>query len=109
MMRMMMKSVMAGALVSLAAVAVSGSANAAVCGGSLASFVNPDGSSIPGTSCTVEDKTFSSFTFSTALIAPSAVSIVALPSVPANTNPSIQFSAGFVGPARTNETSIFVA
>jgi len=57
-MRTLMKSVMAGALVSLAAVVASGSANAAACG--TTSLNNWLGSSF---SCTVGDKTFSNFAY----------------------------------------------
>jgi len=67
---MMMKSVMAGAFVSLATVAVSGTANAALlgtCGTSgvadlLSDFVTSAGTS-NGMSCMVGDKTFSNFSY----------------------------------------------
>jgi hypothetical protein len=55
-MRILMKSMMAGALVSLAAVVASGSANAAPCGSSTL-----DVWLAAGFSCTVGDKTFSNF------------------------------------------------
>jgi hypothetical protein len=57
-MRILMKSTMAGALVSLAAVVASGSANAAACASSTL-----DVWLAPGFSCTVGDKTFSGFTY----------------------------------------------
>jgi hypothetical protein len=59
-MRMMMKSVMAGALVSLATVAVPGVANAVPCGDP--GFNNFGVLMAGGLSCTVGDKTFSNFT-----------------------------------------------
>jgi hypothetical protein len=74
-MRMMMKSMMAGALVSLATLAVAGVANAVplgTCGGPglpgmpanmLGSFVNPATGLGNGNSCTVGDKTFSNFSY----------------------------------------------
>jgi hypothetical protein len=73
-MRMMMKSVMAGALVSLAAVAISGAANAAalgLCGSSganmLSNFVDSTGNSLvvggSNNSCMVDDKTFNAFSY----------------------------------------------
>jgi hypothetical protein len=68
---MMMKSLTAGALVSLSAVAVPGTANAVLLGPCgtlnvadvLSDFVNAGGAS-NGNSCTVADKTFSNFSYS---------------------------------------------
>jgi hypothetical protein len=57
-MRIMMRSMMAGALVSLATVAVSGSTNALPCG-----TTTLDNWLVSGFSCTVGDKTFSGFTY----------------------------------------------
>jgi hypothetical protein len=57
-MRMMMKSVMAGALVSLATVAASGTADAAPC-----ISTTLDNWLVAGFSCTVGDKTFSNFSY----------------------------------------------
>lgn len=62
--KLMMKALMAGAVVSLAAVAVAGVANAGVCpavplGGT---YTNLDGTN-NGFSCTVSDKTFFNFAF----------------------------------------------
>jgi hypothetical protein len=69
-MRMMLKTLLAGALVSLAAGALSAAANAAAlgtCGSSganlLSDFVNATGTS-NGNSCTVGDKTFLNFFYS---------------------------------------------
>src|SRR5262249_24850769 len=65
-MKTLMKSVTAGALVSLAAVVGSGSAKAGLCGAptlnTLADFVTITGAS-NGVSCTVGDKTLGNFTF----------------------------------------------
>jgi hypothetical protein len=68
-MRMMLKTLLAGALVSLAAVALSAAANAAnlgACGSSganlLSDFVNANGTS-NGNTCTVGDKTYSMFLY----------------------------------------------
>jgi hypothetical protein len=57
-MRMMMKSLMAGAFVSLATVAVSGGANAAPCG-----TTTLNNWLVSGFNCTVGDLTFSGFTY----------------------------------------------
>jgi hypothetical protein len=57
-MRILMKSTMAGALVSLAAVVASGSTNAAPCGSTTL-----DNWLVSGFSCTEGDKTFSGFTY----------------------------------------------
>src|SRR5438309_2050645 len=57
-MKILMKSMMAGALVSLAAVVASGSTNAAPCGSTTL-----DNWLVSGFSCTVGDKTFSDFTY----------------------------------------------
>jgi hypothetical protein len=63
-MKTLMKSMMAGALGSLAAVAASGSANAATCqsfmGGGTLTMADISGTNF---SCTIDDKTFSSFTY----------------------------------------------
>lgn len=64
-MRMILKSMTVGALVSLAAIAGSGEANAALCGSdgfnTLANFTSNGASN--GVSCTVFDKTFSGFSY----------------------------------------------
>jgi hypothetical protein len=57
-MRIMMRSMMVGALVSLATVAVSGSTNAAPCG-----TTTLNNWLVSGFSCTVGDKTFSGFAY----------------------------------------------
>jgi len=57
-MRILMKSMMAGALVSLAAMVASGSANAVPCGSTTL-----DNWLVSGFSCTVGDKTFSGFVY----------------------------------------------
>ena len=57
-MRILMKSMMAGALVSLPAVVASGSANAAPCGSTTL-----DVWLVSGFSCTVGDETFSGFAY----------------------------------------------
>src|SRR5258707_5135595 len=99
-MRMMMKSVMAGALVSLATVAVPGAANAVVCAATGATTL----AQVIGLgSCTVEDKTFgfTSGSYSGDGFSPTAadVGVVALPSPGAiNTNPGIQFNAALSTP-----------
>jgi hypothetical protein len=99
MMRMMRKSLMAGALVSLATVAVSGSANAVVCGDAGATnlaLVEALGS------CTVEDKTFgfNAQSFSQTnidAITAANVQVLALPSPGTpNTNPGIRFTGAFL-------------
>src|SRR5712671_345150 len=87
-MRMMTKSLMAGALVSLATVAVPGAANAVVCGAVGATTL----AQVLGGSCTVEDKTFS---FAANALAPDGfnltvaeIGVQALPSIGAlNSNP----------------------
>jgi hypothetical protein len=110
-MKMMMKSVMAGALVSLAAMAASGPANAVplgLCGASgannLGDFVNAAGAS-NGNSCTVDDKTFSGFSYSgdnTGVTNPANVGVTA---VGANTSsPGLQFNGGWAAPAGGNNT-----
>jgi hypothetical protein len=66
-MRMTLKTVMAGALVSLAAVALSGAANAVplgTCGSSGANLLSDFVDTNFGNSCTVGDKTFTNFTYS---------------------------------------------
>ena len=64
MVKFMMKSLIAGAVVSLAAVTTAGVAKAGVCPGAPlgGTYTNLDGTS-NGFSCTVSDKTFSNFAF----------------------------------------------
>jgi hypothetical protein len=61
-MKMMMKSMMAGALVSLGAMAAAGGANAAAC---VSEPLGPPGSDYlaPGFNCTIDDKTFNNFSY----------------------------------------------
>src|SRR5436190_24237337 len=97
-MRMMMKSVIAAALVSVAAVAVSGPANAVVCGAATATTL----AEVIGLgSCTVLDKTFS-FPLGAASYVPSGgvasvtagmVSVAAL--MDQASNPGIRFGANW--------------
>jgi hypothetical protein len=102
-MRMMMKSVMAGALVSLATVALPGAANAVplgACGGSGANVLSDFVGSNFGNSCTVGDKTFTNFTYSpTGAFGTGGGSSVPAPSVgvgPALTSsPGVLFTAGW--------------
>jgi hypothetical protein len=101
-MRMMMKSVMAGAVVSLVTVAASGPANAVVCGSTGATTL----AQIIGLgSCTVDDKAFSAFSYSgdgTGVTDPANVGVSA---VGANTSsPGLQFNAGWSAPAGGNNT-----
>ena len=68
-MRMTSKSVMAGALFSLATVAASGAANAAACPGTAGAPVFYSAYlATPGFSCTIGDKTFSNFSFSSSAV-----------------------------------------
>ena len=88
-MRILMKSMMAGALVSLAAVVASGSANAVPCG-----TTTLDHWLVAGFSCTVGDKTFSDFSYSPGgftLVPASSVGVG--PSVLTTAGPGLQFNA----------------
>jgi hypothetical protein len=104
-MRRLGLTLIAGAALSLATVAVPGAANAAPCGtpgaNTLASFTNSAGGS-NGITCTVEDKTFGNFTFNTGNgfglgAADIAVTGLASPGAP-NTDPGIQFNGAFATP-----------
>jgi hypothetical protein len=110
-MRMMMKSVTAGALVSLATVAVPGAANAVVCGTSpgfndLGDFTTATGAS-NGNSCTVGDKTFSNFGYM-----PNAIFQMAAPANlvtvgPATTpnGPGLLLTSGWSNPSTNTGTA----
>jgi hypothetical protein len=95
-MRMMMKSVMAGALVSVAAVAIPGAANAIVCGDTAANtlaLVEALGS------CTVGGKTFSTFSYSgdaSGVTNPANVGVAAVGAT--TSNPGLQFNAAWSAP-----------
>jgi hypothetical protein len=96
-MRILMKSMMAGALVSLAAVVSSGSTNAAPCG-----TTTLDNWLVSGFSCTVGDKTFSGFTYSpdgfngtNGLSNVPASSVGVGPSVLTTAGPGLQFNANW--------------
>jgi hypothetical protein len=91
-MRILMKSMMAGALVSLAAVVSSGSTNAAPCGTTtLDVWIN-----IAGFSCTVGDKTFSNFSYSPdGFTTVPASSVGVGPSVLTTAGPGLQFNANW--------------
>jgi hypothetical protein len=106
-MRMMMKSVMAGALVSLATAAVPGAADAALLGTCGVPGVSNNLGLLASNSCTVEDKTFTfpavPFTQSNldALI-PASVTVAALLSTAGvNTNPGLMFSGAFTNTSAT--------
>src|SRR5712675_1992500 len=99
-MRMMMKSLMAGAFVSLATVGVPGTANAVVCGTALTADTLTHVLALPGSFCTVEDKTFtftsSSFSGGPFGLTNDSLGIAALASTGGlNTNPGIRFNAAF--------------
>ena len=104
-MRMILKSMTAGALVALGTLGVPAAANAVVCGttgvaDTLALVVGLG-------SCTVEDKTFTfnsaSFSAPTFGLTPGAVGVLGLPSTGAlNTNPGIQFNGAFLNSSATN-------
>jgi len=93
---MMMKSVMAGALVSVAAVAIPGAANAIVCGDTAANtlaLVEALGS------CTVGGKTFSTFSYSgdaSGVTNPANVGVAAVGAT--TSNPGLQFNAAWSAP-----------
>jgi hypothetical protein len=91
-MRILMKSMMAGALVSLTAVVSSGSTNAAPCGTTtLDVWIN-----IAGFSCTVGDKTFSNFSYSPDGFTNVPASSVGVgPSVLTTAGPGLQFNANW--------------
>jgi hypothetical protein len=101
-MRMMMKSMIAGAVVSLAVMAASGPANAVVCGNSGATTL---AQIMSLGSCIVDDKMFSAFSYSgdgTGVTDPANVGVGA---VGANTSsPGLQFNAGWSAPAGGNNT-----
>jgi hypothetical protein len=95
-MRMMMKSAMAGAVISLATVAVPGGANAVVCGSQ--GFTTLDTLIGLGTTgCTVDDKTFifnsTSYSSTAGVPDPSGVIVVAHNDP---NNPGLQFDAGWL-------------
>jgi hypothetical protein len=91
-MRILMKSMMAGALVSLTAVVSSGSTNAAPCGTTtLDVWIN-----IAGLSCTVGDKTYSNFSYSPDGFTNVPASSVGVgPSVLTTAGPGLQFNANW--------------
>jgi hypothetical protein len=90
-MRAILKSLMVGTLVSVAAVAVSGAATAAPCITTVLS--NWLGA---GFSCTVGDKTFSNFSYNPDGLAVPATAVGVGPAVTAN--PGLQFNGGFINP-----------
>jgi hypothetical protein len=96
-MRTTLKALMAGALVSVATVAVSGAANAAPCITTVLSNWL-----VAGFSCTVGDKTFSNFSYSPdgflPLVPATVVGVGPAPTL----NPGIQFNAGWVNATATN-------
>jgi hypothetical protein len=74
-MRTVMKSVMAGALVSLATVAGSGGANAAICAtDTLANYIG-----LGAAGCTIGDKTFFGFNYSQVIDGPTAAMVTVVP------------------------------
>ena len=95
-MKVTIKSLIAGAVVSLAAVAVPGAANAIVCGDTGANtlaLVEALGS------CTVNDKTFSAFSYSgdgTGVTNPANVGVAAIGAT--TSNPGLQFNAAWSAP-----------
>jgi hypothetical protein len=99
-MRMMMKSVMAGTFVSLATVAVPGTANAVVCGAAGAATLAD--LTVAGASCTVADKTFRNFSygpdgFSGAIAGIPNIPAAAVGVIPSTTpfGPGLQFNAAW--------------
>jgi hypothetical protein len=112
-MRMMRKSLMAGALVSLATAAIPGIANAVPCG-VVGVSSNLGLLEILG-ACTVEDKTFAfnsaSFSqnnFNT--LTPSDVQVLAVPSAgPPNTNPGLEFTGSFFNTSATNPADMTIS
>jgi PEP-CTERM motif len=95
-MKMTIKSLIAGAVVSLVAVAIPGAANAIVCGDTGANTL----ALIEGLgSCTVSDKTFSAFSYSgdgTGVTDPANVGVVAVGAT--TSNPGLQFNAAWSAP-----------
>ena len=95
-MKMTIKSLIAGAVVSLTAVAIPGAANAIVCGDTAANtlaLVEALGS------CTVNDKTFSAFSYSgdgTGVTNPANVGVAAVGAT--TSNPGLQFNAAWSAP-----------
>jgi hypothetical protein len=95
-MKVTIKSLIAGAVVSLAAVAVPGAANAIVCGDTGANtlaLVEALGS------CTVSNKTFSAFSYSgddTGVTNPANVGVAAVGAT--TSNPGLQFNAAWSAP-----------
>ena len=95
-MKVTIKSLIAGAVVSLAAGAIPGAANAIVCGDTGANtlaLVEALGS------CTVNDKTFSAFSYSgdgTGVTNPANVGVAAIGAT--TSNPGLQFNAAWSAP-----------
>ena len=88
-MRTTLKLLMAGAVVSVAAGAVSGAANAAACVTTVLSNWL-----VAGFSCTVGDKTFSNFSYNPDGLAVPANAVGVGPAITAN--PGVQFNGGFI-------------
>jgi hypothetical protein len=95
-MKMTIKSLIAGAVVSLVAVAIPGAANAIVCGDTGANTL----ALVEGLgSCTVNDKTFSAFSYSgdaTGVTNPANVGVAAVGAT--TSNPGLQFNAAWSAP-----------
>jgi hypothetical protein len=95
-MKVTIKSLIAGAVVSLTAVAIPGAANAIVCGDTAANtlaLVEALGS------CTVSNKTFSAFSYSgddTGVTNPANVGVAAVGAT--TSNPGLQFNAAWSAP-----------
>jgi hypothetical protein len=96
--KILMKSMMAGVLVSLAAVVPSGSANAVSCG-----TTTLDKWLVSGFSCTVGDKTFSNFAYSPGgfITAVPATSVGVFPTTLSG-NPGVGFNALWNNAGTTN-------
>jgi hypothetical protein len=110
-MKMMMKSMMAGAFISLTMVAVPGAANAALlgpCGSSGAStmfnFTNAAGGS-NGNSCTNGDKTFSNFTYTDQPFNIPTTQVFVSPAV--TPFPGLTFSAAWNNTTGTSAVDVF--
>jgi hypothetical protein len=102
-MKMTIKSLMAGAVVSLATVAVSGVANAAACPNVMlgGTYTNLDGSS-NGFACQIDNKTFNNFTYTGNLtgVMAGAVGVLVLDT----TNPGFQFNGNWAATTTTGST-----